>query len=50
MLCYHSVDVLPICAFAISVDHSRVKLIPLDDDDQCSDYINANYMPVCTQL
>lgn len=26
-------------------DHSRVKLIPLDDDDECSDYINANYMP-----
>lgn len=26
-------------------DHSRVKLIPLDDDDQGSDYINASYMP-----
>lgn len=26
-------------------DHSRVKLISLNDDDQCSDYINANYMP-----
>ncbi|ELT95888.1 hypothetical protein CAPTEDRAFT_120303, partial [Capitella teleta] len=26
-------------------DHSRVKLLPLDDDDEGSDYINANYMP-----
>ena len=29
------------------VDHSRVKLLPADDDE-CSDYINANYMPVST--
>ena len=26
-------------------DHSRVKLIPTDDDEG-SDYINANYIPV----
>ena len=26
-------------------DHSRVKLLPTDDEDG-SDYINANYMPV----
>lgn len=25
-------------------DHSRVKLLPIDDDD-CSDYINANFIP-----
>jgi len=25
-------------------DHSRVKLLPADDDE-CSDYVNANYMP-----
>ena len=28
-----------------SVDHSRVKL-QAADDDETSDYINANYMPV----
>ena len=28
-----------------SVDHSRVKLIPFDDDEG-SDYINASYIPV----
>lgn len=27
-------------------DHSRVKLLPTDDEEG-SDYINANYMPVC---
>ena len=26
-------------------DHSRVKLLPTDDEEG-SDYINANYMPV----
>lgn len=26
-------------------DHSRVKLLPTDDEDG-SDYINANYIPV----
>lgn len=26
-------------------DHSRVKLIPTDDDDG-SDYVNASYIPV----
>lgn len=29
-------------------DHSRVKLLPTDDEEG-SDYINANYMPVSTQ-
>ena len=35
-----------------SVDHSRVKLIPLDDTDDGSDYINASYIPVsfCERL
>jgi protein tyrosine phosphatase len=28
------------------VDHSRVKLQQLDEDDPTTDYINANYMPV----
>ena len=27
-------------------DHSRVKLLPTEDDEEGSDYINANYMPV----
>jgi len=31
------------------VDHSRVKLLPLDEDDG-SDYINANYIPVSSNL
>ena len=26
-------------------DHSRVKLLPMDDEEG-SDYINANYIPV----
>jgi len=30
----------------VSVDHSRVKLIPLDDTEDGSDYINASYIPV----
>ncbi|VDN42519.1 unnamed protein product [Gongylonema pulchrum] len=30
-------------------DHSRVKLIPVDDDDG-SDYVNASYIPVCSSL
>ena len=30
-------------------DHSRVKLLPTDDEEG-SDYINANYMPVSTNL
>ena len=32
------------------VDHSRVKLLPTDEDESegGSDYINANYMPVST--
>ena len=30
----------------VPVDHSRVKLLPTDDEDEGSDYINANYMPV----
>ena len=29
----------------VSVDHSRVKLLPLDDEEG-SDFINANYIPV----
>jgi len=29
-----------------TVDHSRVKLIPLDDTEDGSDYINASYIPV----
>lgn len=27
-------------------DHSRVKLMPTDDEEG-TDYINANYVPVC---
>jgi len=30
----------------VTVDHSRVKLVPLDDTDDGSDYINASYIPV----
>ena len=30
-------------------DHSRVKLLPMDEDDT-SDYINANYIPVSNTL
>lgn len=30
-------------------DHSRVKLLPTEDDEEGSDYINANYMPVSAQ-
>ncbi|ELT87369.1 hypothetical protein CAPTEDRAFT_115604, partial [Capitella teleta] len=26
-------------------DFSRVKLLPIDEDDECSDYINASYLP-----
>jgi len=29
----------------VAVDHSRVKLLPADEEEG-SDYINANYMPV----
>ncbi|ELU11630.1 hypothetical protein CAPTEDRAFT_81278, partial [Capitella teleta] len=31
-------DILPF-------DFSRVKLLPIDDDDECSDYINASSLP-----
>ena len=31
--------------FNILDDHSRVKLLPLDDEEG-SDYINANFIPV----
>jgi len=31
--------------FNVAVDHSRVKLLPADEEEG-SDYINANYMPV----
>lgn len=37
----------------IAVDHSRVKLIPADDDENGgSDYINASFLPVrfCTAI
>ena len=27
-------------------DHSRVKLLPAGDDEELSDYINANWIPV----
>ena len=30
-------------------DHTRVKLLP-DEDDEASDYINANYMPVAHHI
>ena len=30
-------------------DHSRVKLSPIDDEEG-SDYINANYIPVSIEL
>ena len=33
----------------ITDDHSRVKLLPTEDDEEGSDYINANYMPVSKQ-
>lgn len=35
--------------FHFTDDHSRVKLLPTEDDEG-SDYINANYMPVLIQL
>lgn len=35
--------------FHFTDDHSRVKLLPTEDDEG-SDYINANYMPVYIQL
>jgi len=34
------------CCECETVDHSRVKLIPLDDTEDGSDYINASYIPV----
>ena len=37
------------CFLLFSVDHSRVKLLPGDDEDT-GDYINANYMPVSCSL
>ena len=36
--------------FVILDDHSRVKLIPLDDDDEGSDFINASFVPVSDVL
>ena len=33
----------------LAYDHSRVKLDSIDDDPG-SDYINANYIPVCLNL
>ena len=35
-----------VCCVCDTVDHSRVKLIPLDDTEDGSDYINASYIPV----
>ena len=34
-----------IFTLSLPVDQSRVKLLPIEDDES-SDYINANYMPV----
>ena len=34
-----------ILTLSLPVDQSRVKLLPIEDDES-SDYINANYMPV----
>ena len=30
----------------VPYDHSRVKLLPTDEEDGTTDYINANWMPV----
>ena len=38
-------DLDVICIFLPAGDHSRVKLLPADEEEG-SDYINANYMPV----
>lgn len=35
--------------FSVLVDHSRVKILPVDDIEG-SDYINANYIPVTLQV
>ena len=38
--------VCSVCLWAlVSDDHTRVKL-STDDDDETSDFINANYIPV----
>jgi len=34
------------CGWCVTVDDSRVKLVPLDDTEDGSDYINANFIPV----
>ena len=36
-------------AYSFSVDHSRVKLVPMEHDSS-TDYINANYIPVSLLL
>ena len=36
------------CICMVTVDHTRVKLLQRNDDD--SDFINANYLPVSEYL
>ena len=43
--CALKMDLYVICTFLPAGDHSRVKLLPADEEEG-SDYINANYMPV----
>ena len=39
------IDIKAMSLFFLAGDHSRVKLLPADEEEG-SDYINANYMPV----
>jgi len=42
----YAIVLLLMCCL-VSDEHSRVKLVPIDDDEEGSDYINASYVPVC---